>query len=172
MEQGRNDDGYVDFVRASLPRLHRLAFALTSGHDDSWDLTQECLVRVGLRWRHLDDRDPYAYARATMINLDRNRRRSLAARLRAHRAYASLARSRSTETTFQDSGLEPWLDTCLAALPRQQRVVVVLRYLEDMTLTEVATTTALAPSTVKTHLQRAMTSIRAAAIRAGARSRS
>jgi RNA polymerase sigma-70 factor (ECF subfamily) len=47
------------------------------------------------------------------------------------------------------------------ALPQQQRTVFVLRFVEEMSLDEIAMTTGLRVGTVKAHLFRALASVRA-----------
>ena len=47
-----------------------------------------------------------------------------------------------------------------ATLPAQQRAVFVLRFVEDMSLEEIATATSLRVGTVKAHLFRAVASVR------------
>jgi RNA polymerase sigma factor (sigma-70 family) len=51
--------------------------------------------------------------------------------------------------------------SALAALPRQQRAVLVLRHYEDMADTEIADVLGCAPSTVRVHASRAAAALRA-----------
>jgi len=69
--------GFDEFVEVETPRLLGLALALTGNRHDAWDLVQEALVRVGVRWRRLADQNPGGYARTTVVrlNIDRSRRR-------------------------------------------------------------------------------------------------
>ena len=63
---------------AQLPGLLGYARALSGNDHDAWDLVQECLVRIGVRWSRIDrDGNPAAYARTTLVrlNVDRMRRR-------------------------------------------------------------------------------------------------
>ncbi len=71
-----SDQGFAEFVEAQTSRLLGLAYALTGNQHDAWDLLQETLVRVGVRWRRLRDEEPTAYARTVMtrLNIDRLRR--------------------------------------------------------------------------------------------------
>ena len=48
----------------------------------------------------------------------------------------------------------------LAALPRQQRAVIVLRYYEDLSEAEIAATLGVSAGTVKSHAARAMRTLR------------
>lgn len=53
---------------------------------------------------------------------------------------------------------EVW--STVASLSSQQRAVFVLRFVEDMSLEEIAAATSLRPGTVKSHLFRATDAIR------------
>jgi RNA polymerase sigma factor (sigma-70 family) len=48
----------------------------------------------------------------------------------------------------------------LAALPRQQRAVVVLRYYEDLSEREIADALGCSPGAVKRHASRALSALR------------
>ena len=69
--------GFAEFAEAEVSRLLGLAYALTGDRHDAWDLTQETLLRVGLKWRRIDAGNPAGYARTVLVrlNLDRARRR-------------------------------------------------------------------------------------------------
>ena len=70
-------DEYEMFVEAELPRLLGYARVLTGNDHDAWDLVQDGLVRVGLRWGRVERAgNPAAYTRTTLVrlNIDRLRR--------------------------------------------------------------------------------------------------
>src|SRR5262245_12985907 len=46
--------GFEEFVHAEFLRLWRLGRVLSGRDDDAWDLAQEALVKVGLRWSRID----------------------------------------------------------------------------------------------------------------------
>ena len=66
--RGTSED-FAAFVDAQSPALLGFAHALTGNRHDAWDLLQETLVRVGERWRRIDE--PAAYARTVMTRLRR-----------------------------------------------------------------------------------------------------
>ncbi len=63
----------------------------------------------------------------------------------------------------RDSPLGARLEKLLAALPEPQRAALVLRYQEDLTPEEIATTLEAPLATVKSHLQRGLKLLRARA---------
>ncbi len=163
MAFGGSSDDYRTFVTAELPRLYRIALALTRSPDQAWDLTQDALIRVGLRWQHIDESgNPHGYAAATLVrlhlNLVRSSRREWLAVQRLGRRRQAAPLSGSFVTS-----LEPWLEDALQGLSRRQRAAVVLRYAADQSVEDVAATLDCTVATAKTHLQRGLSNLRAKA---------
>lgn len=147
-------DGFDEFVEAETPRLLGLALALTGNAHDAWDLVQESLVRVGVRWRRLAAQNPGGYARTTLVrlNIDRGRRRR---------------REVVTDRPLEPEGpveqvvdVAPWLLDALAALTPQQRAAVVLRVLEDLDHAGIAERLGCSVTTARTHLSRGLSRMR------------
>ena len=68
------DHGLQEFVRAAWPRLLRTAYLLCGNREDAEDVTQAALVRVVRHWRRVERADdPYAYARAVLVNTANSR---------------------------------------------------------------------------------------------------
>lgn len=119
-------DGYAGFVEAQVPRLLGYARALAGNEHDAWDMVQETLVRMGLRWSKVDRQgNPGAYARTTLarLNVDRLRHRG---RQRPVAAVPEIG------WTPAESVVEPWLVEALGDLPVKQRTALVLRYVDDL----------------------------------------
>lgn len=146
-------DGFEAFVEAETPRLLGLAHALTGNPHDAWDLVQEALVRVGVRWRRLADGSPGGYARTTLVRLNVDRARRL-------RREAPGAVPDRPAPVVADTGLEQWLQAALASLTPQQRAAVVLRVVEDLDHEGVAALLGCSAGTARTHLSRGLARIR------------
>lgn len=148
---------FEEFAQAETPRLLGLAYALTGNPHDAWDLVQEALVRVGVRWRRLADQRPGGYARTVVVrlNLDsvRRRRREL---------LTETPPERGALVEVVDD-LDPWLLEALAALTPQQRAAVVLRVLEDLDHAAIAEHLACTAGTARSHLSRGLARMRALA---------
>jgi RNA polymerase sigma-70 factor (sigma-E family) len=150
--------GFDEFAEAETPRLLGLAFALTGNEHDAWDLVQEALVRVGMRWGRLAEENPGGYARTTLVrlNIDRGRRlrrELLPGRLPDREAPVELVRE-----------MDPWLLSALAELTPQQRAAVVLRVLEDLDHAEIAQRLGCSVGTARSHLSRGLSTMRARAV--------
>ncbi len=66
------------FVAAEMAMLLGFARVLTGNSHDAWDLVQDTLLRMRIRWARIDrGGNPAAYARTTMARLNNDRLRRL-----------------------------------------------------------------------------------------------
>ncbi|MFG2058346.1 SigE family RNA polymerase sigma factor [Micromonospora sp. NPDC048930] len=140
-----SDQEYVEYVAARLPALRRLAYALCGDADQADDLVQETATRLYLRWARIGEVEQLdAYVRTVLVRyfLDTRRR----GWWRVH-LFGGPPDVRSTE----DRGVEERtvLRDALAQVPPRQRAVLVLRFLHDLPVEEVARTLGCSPGTVK-----------------------
>ncbi len=147
-------------VEPLLPRLYRLATAMV-GADEARDVTQETLVSAWRELRRLDRADRLeSWLRSILMNRARNLLR---------------ARKRHPSVTFDPlfghgaglfeepiSGLHGrWaVEDALAKLRPDERAVVVLHYLADLTLRQVAETLAIREGTAKSRLHSGLRALR------------
>jgi RNA polymerase sigma-70 factor (sigma-E family) len=145
---------FDSFVEAELPRLLGLAYALTGNPHDAWDLVQESLARVGLRWRRLRDEQPSAYARTVMVRLNIDRVRRL-------RREVPVPWTRERAAPVVDlGGVDPWVLDALAELSPNQRAALALRFVEDLDVAAIAQRMGCSVGTVKSHLSRGLARLR------------
>ena len=140
------DEDFAAFVEAQSPALLGFAHALTGNRHDAWDLLQETLVRIGDRWRRIDQ--PAAYARTVMtrLNIDRVRR--------LRRELLGVRTSEQTTVDVPTSAAESWLVEALATLTPRQRTALALRYVEDLDVRGIAARMGCSEGTVKSQLSR------------------
>lgn len=150
-------DGFEEFVEVETPRLLGLAYALTGNPHDAWDLVQESLVRVGVRWRRLAEQNPGGYARTTLVRLRVDRVRRLRREL-----LPGLLPEREAPVALTDE-IDPWLLAALGRLSPHQRAAVVLRVLEDLDHAEIADRLGCSAGTARSHLSRGLARLRATA---------
>ena len=145
---------FVDAFPALYRRAYQAAFRLTGDRTASEDLAQEALIRAYARWDALDDRRE-GWVVTTTVRL-------VIGGWRRDRRAAGAADSRGSSTV--DAVVAERLDLLrlLAALPRRQREVAVLRYLEDRSEREVAELLGCSVGSVKRHASRAAIALRAA----------
>jgi len=138
------------FYRSERPGLVRLAHLLGGSVAVAEELAQEALWSVQQRWESLDN--PSAYARTALANQVKSLHR------RRARERRSAVRAAAEPLTH-----EPELDNtwdAIRRLPERQRVVLVLRFYEDLTVGEIARTVDWPVGTVKSLLHRALNRLR------------
>lgn len=147
---------FAGFVRARYASLLRYAVLLTGERGQAEDLLQEGLARTYSAWGRLAPAAADAYTRTTLARLAlRGRRR----RWRGEIVTASPP-ERAADQPDQDLGTA--VRAALAALPADQRIVLVLRYFEDRTEREIADLLDCPPGTVKSRAARGLAALRAA----------
>jgi RNA polymerase sigma-70 factor (sigma-E family) len=147
--------GFAEFVASRSSRLLRTAYLLTHDWALAEDLLQTALAKAWFAWPRVGD-DPEPYVRKILVN-----------------TYASWWRRRWRGETPTDvlpdstvgdptAGVdvrdELW--QALGRLPRRQRAVIVLRYFEDLTEQQVATTLDVSVGTVKSQTSKALAQLR------------
>ncbi|MDX6258199.1 MAG: hypothetical protein QOJ11_4533 [Frankiales bacterium] len=146
------DDDFDAFVRGHLMSLTGFGRLLAGQDARAQDLVQEALARTYLRWRRSGPpEDPLAYVRRAMVNLNATWwRRWLA------RESAGDLPEFAAAAVDHDLRLSVW--SVLQSLPPRQRAVVVLRYYEGLTESEVADVLDCTLGTVKSQASKQLPS--------------
>ncbi|MDA8302463.1 MAG: SigE family RNA polymerase sigma factor [Actinomycetota bacterium] len=147
------------YVAGSGPRLLKLAYLLTGNAADAEELVQECLSRVFLAWPAVAAADnPDSYVRSVMVNANRRR-------FRRRRVGELLGQVHDGQGSDDQTMVEDRDDIAhlLAQLPERQRMVVVLRYCEDLPEAAVAELLGCSTGTVKSQASRALAKLRSSA---------
>jgi RNA polymerase sigma-70 factor, ECF subfamily len=157
LEQIRSGDADAAgrFVREQYPGIYRYLLYLTGQPDRAADLTQETFFQA---WRHLDSFEGRASLKTW---LHRIAHREFLAALRRQRDQSPL------EETADASAPEAaaWLDRVelrevIDRLPREQREVVLLHYLEGYSSSEIARIVEAPAATVRYRLAQARERLR------------
>lgn len=141
------DDDYDRFVSAQQDSLYRAALLICGDHHAAQDLTQEALISLALRWSHLKNEHPEAYARRAIINGSISRWR----KLRRERLHPDPMEAQQSVPETDQARWELWEDLkqALAHIAPRQRAVLVLRYYCSASVAEVASTLDISEGTVK-----------------------
>jgi RNA polymerase sigma-70 factor (sigma-E family) len=156
-------DTFDEFVADRLDRLLRFATALTCDPHLAQDVVQDVLLRAQQRWTRIGPmpaRD--AYVRRMIVNEYLSWRRKRAARVIASTHSTLDAIGTPTADPATGYAERDAMRTRIAALPRKQRAALLLRYYEDRTFDEIAEVLGCSAGTVRSHISRALGTLRAA----------
>jgi RNA polymerase sigma-70 factor (sigma-E family) len=148
---------YVDYTRASLDRLRRMAYVLCGDRHLAADVVQETLVRLYTHWhrvRVVEHVDAYVHRMLLRRFLEERRRPWTRVRLTASLPDAAPADPPPAVEERSE------LVAALRQVPPRQRAVLVLRFLYDLPVDEVATLLNTTPGTVKSQTSRGLDTLR------------
>jgi RNA polymerase sigma-70 factor (ECF subfamily) len=144
-------EGFEEFYLATVGRLLGQLFPVTGDLHEAEEVVQEAFARASTHWARLRDYDvPEAWVRRVAMNLaaDRHRGRRLQRQARA------LLRAGPPPSVPPVSVEALALANALGTLPIHHRQAIVLHYLVDLPVEEVAATLGTRAGTVKSWLAR------------------
>ncbi len=146
----------IRLIEPLIPKLRRYARSLLNDRAAADDLVQDCLERVITRWhQRRRDGDARAWVFTILHNLAINRLRQ-SARRGPHQPLDAVGEDVLSQSAAQEHGLRHQdLMGALDELPHEQRSVLLLVAVEDMTYAEVATVLDVPIGTVMSRLSRA-----------------
>jgi RNA polymerase sigma-70 factor (ECF subfamily) len=160
LDAGEAAPDVVELFAQEASSLTRLARFYLDDRTAAEDLVQEAFIRLSrASGRIRRGGNPAAYLRSIVINLARDHNRRGLVSLR-HRPSALPDAPSAEEDAHAKAERQEVIDA-LRSLPRRQRDCVTLRYYLDLSIPDIAETLGLSSNTVKTHLQRGLTSLAA-----------
>jgi RNA polymerase sigma-70 factor (sigma-E family) len=153
------ESGFDAYVRQHAQALCRSAFLLTGDRHLAEDLVQTALAKVALRWdRIVAHGDATPYVRKVIV------RTAIAWRRR--RSSGEVPTSSLPERTTQAEHDSPadrrdLLHHALLEVPARQRVALVLRFYEDLSVAETAKAMRCSVGTVKSQTSKGLAHLRA-----------
>lgn len=157
----------VDFetwVSARVPAFLRYAYLVTDNGHDAQDAVQEALAAACAKWPRVSaSHDIDAYVRRMIANahISRWRRTRRRDRLVGDDALNALGAGAPADDRPDITDTDEMWRACLA-LPRQQRVALVLRFYEDLSFAQIAAILDCAEPTARSHVRRGLVSLRRA----------
>ncbi|HEY3530580.1 MAG TPA: SigE family RNA polymerase sigma factor [Nocardioides sp.] len=156
----RRDAGeFTSFVLSSQPGLRRTAYLMCGDWSLASDFVQEALIRVYRHWPRLrGDAEARAYARKAVVSvvIDAKRRRS------STEVPVDEIHDTGGPDDADRSADRELLTRCLAQVPARQRACLVLRYYDDLSVSEVAAVLGISEGTVKSQTARGLETLQAA----------
>ncbi|MFB5677627.1 RNA polymerase sigma factor SigW [Paenibacillus terreus] len=156
---------FAELVELYKDKIFHLTYRMLGNRHEAEDMVQETFLRV---YRNLDKYDPnqkfstWIYRIATNLCIDRLRRRkptySLDAEINEQEGSDGYAMLPSDERTPEGETLlletQTQIREAIDSLPAKYKSIMVLRYLQDMSLQEISDVLNLPVTTIKTRVHR------------------
>jgi RNA polymerase sigma-70 factor (ECF subfamily) len=140
---------FAEFYAATFKQLTAQLHAFVGDHAEAQDLVQEAYCRAYARWSSLSSYDdPVAWVRRVAWNL-------AVSRWRRARRLLSFRRELVPENVDGPDGMHLDLVRALRQLSAEHRQAIILHYLADLSVREIAEFTGAPEGTVKAWLHRA-----------------
>jgi len=151
------DQEFAEFFSARFDGARRIAYAMCGSWSDAEDIAQHAFVRVYARWTkiRIDTVDAYLRTVLTRVFLDTRRR----GRAREHAVAEVPERPVPADHSSHERMA---MHAALMAVPPGQRAVLVLRFVADLSVDQVAETLGCSPGTVKSQTARGLATLREA----------
>jgi RNA polymerase sigma-70 factor (sigma-E family) len=155
--QAEFEGEYVEYVTARLARLRRLAYLLCGDEHRADDLVQVTITKLYERWRRVrmvDSLDQYVRAMLVRAFLDEKRRAW------SSRVWLTGQPPERPAPDGPDVEQRAVLRQALTTVPRRQRAVLVLRFLCDLPVNEVARLLGCSAGNVKSQTHHGLAALR------------
>jgi RNA polymerase sigma-70 factor, ECF subfamily len=149
-----NDAAFAEIVRQSKSMVYSLAYHFLFDKSQAEELAQEVYLQLFQNLKRMESPEHLVFWLRRVTGhrcIDWNRRHCL----RSHLNLEDLPEPPAPEGTG-DPLLARRLQQLVASLPEKSRMIVTLRYQEDLQLAEIAEIMEIPVNTVKSYLQRAL----------------
>ncbi|MNJ54322.1 ECF RNA polymerase sigma factor SigW [compost metagenome] len=156
---------FAELVDLYKDRLFHLAYRMLSNRHEAEDIVQETFLRVYKNWHRYDEKQKFStwiYRIATNLCIDRLRKRKPSYYLDAEMndqdgldGYTLIpGDERTPESEYLLSETQQIIHKAIEGLPAKYKSVIVLRYLQEMSLQEIGEVLDMPVTTVKTRVHR------------------
>jgi RNA polymerase sigma-70 factor (sigma-E family) len=153
----QREDEFQSFDLAHRDRLRRYAYYLSGDWHQADDIVQKALTKLFAAWHRVEPGGAPAYARRIVTNVYLSHRRL--AWVRRERATDEMPVQR-IEAPQAEVELRLTVAGALDRLSARERVTIVLRYWEQLSVDETAAAMGCSAGTVKSQTSRAMGKLR------------
>jgi len=148
----RRDQEFSEYFAQRGPALRRTAYLIVRDWHIAEDVVQQAFTKLYVAWPRVDVATRDAYARKAVVNTALSQVRKRVEPPTGHVPEKVVLPP-------EESGLD--VGRALDLLPERQRAIVALRFLDDLSVTEVAHALGIAEGTVKSQTSRALDTLRA-----------
>ena len=150
---------YVEYVTGQLPALRRLAYVLCDDTHHADDLVQQTITKLYVRWKKVSDveyLDQYVRTMLVRAFVDEKRRSWARVGLMAQVPDRPDPRAGVEQPVAEAVAVR----AALARVPSRQKAVLILRFLCDMTVEDVAAALDCSTGNVKSQTSRGLATLR------------
>ena len=149
---------FAEVIEANKAMVYSIGWHFLHDRTAAEELAQEVFLQLHRNWPAMKSPAHITY----WLRRTASHRAIDASRRLKRRAETSLDETAepSTLERLHDTFLSSYLGRMVSSLPEKPRMIVILRYQEDMEIEEIARTLDMKPATVKTQLARALELLR------------
>jgi len=152
----RTAEAFDEFFRHNHGAVVGVALAMVGDVETARDLAQEAMLRALRDWRRVSRLErPDMWVRRVTVNLGIDSRRRRVREIREVQRRSIAEEAVTVDPAVEHSPL--W--HAVRALPDRQRAAVVLRYVDDLSVPEIAVVLEVAEGTIKATLSQARASL-------------
>ena len=151
MRRDAREVAVEEYFSARAAPMRRTAYLVVRDWHTAEDMVQACFIQLYTHWPRIRTETVDAFARRTLVNL-------CLSHLRKNRRERLTGEPPEGVSLDAPGGLD--LHRTLAVLPPHQRAIVALRFLDDLSVAEVAHVMGIAEGTVKSQTSRALATLR------------
>lgn len=166
-----DQNAYADIVNLYQNKLYQLCYRMLGNKQEAEDITQEAFVRAYINLHSYDQKRKFStwlYRIATNLCIDRIRKKKPDYYLDAEVAgtdgldmYSQIAsEERLPEDVVEQMELQERIQYEISRLPDKYRSVIVLKYIEELSLQEISEILEMPLGTVKTRIHRGREALR------------
>ena len=166
-----DQNAYADIVNLYQHKLYQICYRMLGNKQEAEDIAQEAFVRAYINLHSYDQKRKFStwlYRIATNLCIDRIRKKKPDYYLDAEVAgtdgldmYSQIAANeRLPEDVVTDMELQERIQYEISRLPDKYRSVIVLKYIEELSLQEISEILDMPLGTVKTRIHRGREALR------------
>ena len=166
-----DQSAYEDIVNLYQHKLYQVCYRMLASKEEAEDITQEAFVRAYINLHSFDQKRKFStwiYRIATNLCIDRIRKKKPDYYLDAEVAgtegldmYSQIAADEQLpEETLEQMELQERIQYEISRLPDKYRAVIVLKYIEELSLQEISEILEMPLGTVKTRIHRGREALR------------
>lgn len=164
-------DAFAQIVELYKDKIFQLAYRMTGNRQEAEDIAQETFLRVYANISQYNEEYKFStwiYRIATNLCIDRARKKKADVSLDEEATgttgldwYSRVSSTdKSPEETVVTQELQTYVQEAISQLPPKYRSIMILRYLEDLSLQEISELLKMPVTTIKTRIHRGREALR------------